>query len=109
MTYVHDAEAEMLYALPTEPTIEAKKNRFGDIKAWKVSVEVLVSTPNNLYKKGRWLIPHTETYKDEYSLNTKRKLMIANFKNNYYPRGQNLKRADYEALKAAYDEASGVW
>jgi len=109
MTYIHDAEAEMLYALPTEPTIEPKKNRFGDIKAWKVSVDVRISTPNNHYKKGRWLIPLSETYREEYPSKTKEKVIISTFKKNYYPSGQNLKQADYEALKAEYDNASGVW
>ena len=109
MTYVHDDAEELLYAFPTEPTIEPKQNRYGDTKAWKISVEVQISSPNNKCKKGRWLIPLTDTYRDEYPLNMKEKVMITTFKDNYYPRGRYLKRTDYEALKAEYDAASGVW
>ncbi len=108
-TYVHDAEEEMLYAFPTEPTVEPKQNRYGDTKAWKVSVEVQISTPNNKCKKGRWLIPLVDTYRAEYALNTKEKNMIIDFKKDHYPRGRNLKLADYEAIKADYDARSGVW
>lgn len=108
MTYIHDSEEEMLYALPQEPTITAKQNRYGDTKAWKVSVDLEVSTPNNQLKKNRWKIPLNQTYKDEYPLNYKKKNIITLFKEKHYPNGTKINYKVYEALKEEYDEKSGV-
>ncbi len=107
MTYIHNEAEEMLYALPDEPTIEPKQNRYGDTKAWKVSVEVIISTPNNQLKKGRWLIPTQDTLKDEYPLSTKKKDIIRNFRKKHYPAGRNVTALDYQSIKEAYDLQSG--
>ena len=63
MTYFHNADEEMLYALPPEPEFESKINRYGESKGWIVSVTVQISTPNNVYKRGRWLIPFEVTHR----------------------------------------------
>jgi len=108
MTYFHNADEEMLYALPPEPEFESKINRYGESKGWIVSVTVQISTPNNVYKRGRWLIPFEVTHRHEYQSHVKRKDMISNFRKKYYPTGRNLTEADYLAMKAEYDARSGI-
>lgn len=108
MIYIHDSNTEMLYGLSAEPTISEKNNRFGDNKAWKVSVEVEVSTPHNKFKRNQWLIPLTQTFKNEYPTRSKRPDIIATFKAAFYPEGAVISQKEYLSLKKEYDAKSGV-
>ena len=108
MIYIHDPEEEFLYALAEIPTVTAKNNRHGDNKAWKVSVDVAVSTPHNQFKRNRWRIPLSQTYKTEYPTSRKQPDIIAAFKAAFYPDGQLISEKEYLALKKDYDAKSGV-
>jgi hypothetical protein len=106
--YIHDVEEEMLYALPEEPTVTPKNNRYGETKAWKVHVDLEVSTPNNQFKKRRWKIPQSQTYKNEYPTSRKQPDFVAAFKADFYPEGKMMNQREYETLKQEYDEKSGI-
>lgn len=106
--YIHDSEEEMLYALPEDPTITPKNNRYGETKAWKVHVDLEVSTPHNQFKKRRWKIPQSQTYKSEYPSSHKQPAIIAAFKEGFYPEGKVINKREYDTLKQEYDDKSGV-
>ncbi len=108
MIYIHDIEAEMLYAVPDEPTITTKTNRRDVAKAYKVTVDIQVSTPHNTFKKNQWRIPLTQSINDEYPLSKKQSNFISLFKRNYYPQGDIISKKEYLSLKDKYDDISGV-
>ena len=101
--YIVDAEARIVFQIPSEPMVIEQKDRRGKTRGWSVNVDIIIIRADNTLNGNRWQHGTSSYWNQSFDARYTQDNFVSYFLMRPAPNGESIPRKQYLELQSQYE------